>query len=303
MKKMFGLVRRNLLIYFKDKSAIMFSMITPIIVLVLYMLFLRGSFVNGINSAAAEILMFLDAGDIDAFANGLLLAGILSSAMITVPYNTLSTVVYDRESKVDYDISATPIKRYQIIIAYYIASALSAFIMTSVILTLGILVISGNSTMYLTSGKIAMLYMTALLGSISGTAFFMPFMIIIKKSSAVGAFMGIVSAAAGFVIGAYIPLSEFSDGIQTFCNLFPATGITVMLKNIILAGVLDNMDKCIGGVDNGIFVEVMRREFGFAGRLFSKDMSLGTTSIYIIATTLVFIIAIAASYSKFYKKK
>lgn len=45
------------------------------------------------------------------FANLILLTGILGSAMITVPYNCLITLVKDRENKVDYDILATPLKR------------------------------------------------------------------------------------------------------------------------------------------------------------------------------------------------
>jgi len=42
MRKFVGLTKRNLLIYFKDIQSIFFSMLTPIIVLVLYVLFLKG---------------------------------------------------------------------------------------------------------------------------------------------------------------------------------------------------------------------------------------------------------------------
>ncbi len=303
MNKMFGLIRRNLLVYFKDKSAVVFSMLTPIIMLVLYMFFLRGNFVNGIESAAQQVMGLINPDDISAFANGMLLAGILSSAMITVPYNTLSTIVSDRETKVDFDISATPIKRVQIILAYYVASALSAFIMTTIILVLGIIVISLNSSMYIGGVRIAALFLVAFLGSVSGTAIFMPVMVILKKSSAVSAFMGIISAASGFVIGAYIPLSEFSDGIQNFCNLFPATGITVILKRLILTGLVDNMDNCIGGLDNGMFARIMREEFGFYGQFFGNTLSITQTTLYVSGVTLLFIIAIAVLYPRVYKKK
>lgn len=303
MRKMTGLIKRNLLVYFKDKSAILFSMITPIILLVLYMLFLRGTYVDAINRAAESLKDFLNLKDMDALANGILLAGVMSSAMITVPYNTLSTIVYDREAKVDYDISATPIKRYQIIMAYYLSSSISAFIMTSAILTGGLILIGLNSSMYISGKSLVLLYGVTLLGSVSGTAFFMPVMVLIKKASAVGAFMGIVSAAAGFVIGAYIPLSDFSKGVQVFCNLFPATGITVILRNLLMNGVLDHIDRGLGGIDQGIFVREIKSGFGFSGNLLGNEVSLTAVSGYIVMVTIVLIFIIAALYSKFYKKK
>jgi len=306
MSKMMGLIKRNLLIYFKNRSAIIFSMLTPIIVLVLYILFLRGTLVRGIESAAEAVKDFIDSNDIKSFTNGLLLSGILGSAMITVPYNTLSTVISDRETKVDYDLSATPIKRYQIILAYYFASAISAFLMTSAILTAGLALITfgaSEGSMYLAASDVAFLYLIVLLGSMSATAIFMPIMVLFKNSTAVGAFMGIISAAAGFVIGAYIPLSEFSDSIQTFCNIFPATGITVLLKKTMLSGMLGHMNDCIGGIDNGMFADAIKAVFGFEGRMFGNVLTASQTSIYIAAVTATFIVLIALVYPKVYKRK
>ena len=43
MKMYLGLTKRNMLVYFKDRQAIIFSLLTSIIVFVLYLLFLRSS--------------------------------------------------------------------------------------------------------------------------------------------------------------------------------------------------------------------------------------------------------------------
>ena len=75
-----------------------------------------------------------------------------------------------------------------------------------------------------------------------------------KTSSACGAFFGILSAVSGFVIGAYIPISQFSDRVQTVCNIFPASHITILLRNTLLKGILKNIDTNIGGIDEGAFV-------------------------------------------------
>ena len=44
MKMYLGLTKRNMLVYFKDRQAILFSLLTSIILFVLYLLFLRGTF-------------------------------------------------------------------------------------------------------------------------------------------------------------------------------------------------------------------------------------------------------------------
>ena len=113
MRKFMGLTKRNLLVYFKDKAAILFSILTSLIVLVLYLLFLKGTFEDAFNSAmeaAPAIAGFINADDIEVFVNITLLIGMLGTAMITVPYSCLTTIVKDRENKIDYDISATPIR-------------------------------------------------------------------------------------------------------------------------------------------------------------------------------------------------
>lgn len=303
MVKIIGLVKRNMLIYFKDKSAVFFSMLTPIIVLLIYLLFMKMTFVNSITGAAESLLNFISDKDIDSFANGFLLVGILGSAMITVPYNTLSTIVKDRENGVDSDMCVTPVRRTGIVLAYFIASALSAFIMTTVIMTAGLVILQIMNPMYMSVRYIVYLYLTVLLGSISGTAVFMPVMMLIKTQSVSGSVMGIVSAISGFVIGAYLPISEFSDRIQTICNLFPATGVTVMLRYFCLTGILDEMDRKIGGVDGGAFAESLRSMFSFRSNFFGREVSIAQTSIYVMAATAVFLGILMFVYPKVYKKR
>ena len=76
MRKSMGLTKRNLLIYFKDKGAIIFSLLTSLIVLVLYLLFLKGTYQDAFDSALEEaqgLAMLIKSEDVDAFINVTLL--------------------------------------------------------------------------------------------------------------------------------------------------------------------------------------------------------------------------------------
>lgn len=302
MRGFIGLTKRNLLIYFKDVAAVIFSLLTSIIVFVLYLVFLKGTYVNSINGFVEGLETFIDSTDIDSMVSAILLVGILGSALITVPFSCLQTVIKDRENKIDYDISSTPVKRYQIILSYFTSAVISAFIVTGLLLTVGIVVISSQGNLHMSAMTTASTYGIVLLGSISSTALFLILALFFKTSAASSAFFGILSAASGFVIGAYIPLSQFSDRVQTFCNIFPATQITVLLRNNLLNGVIDKVNSDIGGIDNGAFAAGIRESFNFKVMLFGNELAKANTYIYIIVAFVVSIVVLIFAYSKTYKR-
>lgn len=306
MKGFIGLTKRNLLIFFKDKQSVIFSLLTSIIVFILYLLFLKGTFVDSMNGILNEnegLAYFITQDQIDMFANFVLLTGILGSAMITVPYNCLTTLVRDKENKIDYDILATPIKRWQIIISYFVSAALSSIILTGIILTAGLLVISSQGSLYMGVQEILSAFGIVALGSVSATALFMILILFFKSSGASGAFFGMLSAASGFVIGAFVPISQFSEGVQTVCNVFPASHVTVLLRNSLMNGILGNMDSSLNGIDQGLFVKSMKDLFSFNATLFGNSLSIGQMLIYVAAVILVCMAVQVIIYSKTYKKK
>lgn len=305
MRGFLGLTKRNLLLFFKDKQSIIFSLLTSMIVLALYLLFLKDTFVNAMDSAMNQfpvLSSFIDKSDKDMFANLILLTGILGSAMITVPYNCLITLVKDRENKVDYDILATPLKRGQIIFSYFVSAAVSSVILTSMILTIGLGVIAVQGAIYLGTSEIVKAFGVVALGSISATSIFMIVVLFFKSVSASGAFSGMLSAASGFIIGAYIPISQFSVNIQTVCNIFPASQITIVLRNVLINGLLEHMNTSLAGVDNGMFVTIIKELFSFKARIFDGYLDVTQMLGYITVSILVCIVVQIIVYSKTYKK-
>ena len=303
MKDFLGFTKRNLLIYFKDVLAIIFSLLTSIIVFVLYLLFLKGTFVEALNSTMRGLENIVSSSDVEMFVNGILLSGILGSALITIPYTCLQTIVKDKEAGVDADICSTPLKRWKIILSYFTASSICAFIMTSVILTIGLVILHAMGDMHLGIAQIAAAYGIVLLGSVSSTALFMVIMLLFKNSSTSTAFFGILTAAAGFVIGAYIPLSQFSDGVQSFCNLFPASHITSMIRNILLSGITDSINSDINGLDGGAFISAIKDTFSFNAHSFGLDFTMQSSVIYIAVIALLCIVAMTVAYNKTYRRK
>ena len=305
MRGILGFIKRNVLLFFKDWQSILFSLLTSIIVLVLYLLFLKGTFVSAIQRAMEQypgLASMVSEKDIDMFANLLLLTGILGSAMISVPFSCITTLVRDRANKVDYDILATPMKREQIILAYFISAVLTSILLNSIILAVGLIGIRMQGNMYLNISQVVKAFSVVALGSISASAIFMIVVLFFKTVSACEAFFGILSAASGFVIGAYIPISQFSNEVQTVCNLFPASQITIMLRNILLNGLLEHINTSLQGVDQGIFVLSLKEYFTFQAKLFKGYLDMNKMLEYILGVILFCIVAQIMIYSGSYKK-
>lgn len=305
MRGILGFIKRNVLLFFKDWQSILFSLLTSIIVLVLYLLFLKGTFVSAIQRAMEQypgLASMVPQKDIAMFANLFLLSGILGSAMISVPFSCITVVVKDRANKVDYDILATPMKREQIILAYFISAVLTSILLNSIILAVGLIGIRMQGNMYLNISQVVKAFSVVALGSISASAIFMIIVLFFKTFSACEAFFGILSAASGFVIGAYIPISQFSNGVQTVCNLFPASQITIMLRNILLNGLLEHINTSLAGVDQGMFVLSLKKYFTFQAKLFNGYLDMTKMLEYILGVTLFCIVAQITIYSGSYKK-
>ena len=303
MKQFLGLTRRNLLVYFKDKQAVFFSLLTSIIVFVLYLLFLRKNYEDVILDGAKAFGGIVTGKDVNLLSAGILLAGLMGSSSITVCYSTLTTLVSDRQQKIDYDICATPTRRWQIILSYFTASVLSAIVMTWLILTFGLLITGRQGNLGLNASDVAKLYGLTVLSSLSATALFLPLMLMFRSTSASGAFFGILSAAAGFVIGAYMPISQFSPTVQSFCGVFPGTGLTSLYRTTLMDPLLARIDGKLNGIDGGMFVRELKKAFYSRANLFGKELTDPQTILYVLAVFAVCIAAICLIYPRVYRRK
>ena len=192
MRGISGLIKRNVLLFFKDWQSILFSLLTSIIVLVLYLLFLKGTFVSAIQSAMEQypgLASMVPQKDIDMFANLFLLSGILGSAMISVPFSCITVLVKDRANKVDYDILATPMKRGQIIFAYFVSAVLTSILLNSIILAVGLIGIRMQGNMYLNISQVVKAFSIVALGSISASAIFYDYRFVFQNRQCLRSFL------------------------------------------------------------------------------------------------------------------
>ena len=296
-----GMTIRNIKVYAKDKMAILLSLLTQIIVLGLYLMFLKSNYVDIINNGLESFKDLVSKADIEGLVNSWLISGVIGTSVVTVALNTLNLMVKDKEDKIDSDYRASSVKGSTVVMSYFSGAVASTFIISSILLSAGYIFLACTGTFCLDIPQQLLVYALTLLGSVSGTLVLMLFISFFKKSATLSSFGVMVSASIGFIVGAYVPVSQFSENVQTIVNLVPGSQIAAMMRNILVDPAIDNIDKTLDGIDKGQFAENAREMFALKLKIFGTEVDTGfmlTYSFIIIAVFAVLNIALYKISSK-----
>jgi len=249
MKTTPALIRRNTKLFFKDKGMFFTSLITPLILLVLYATFLgnvyRDSFLAGMPP---QLTVSEDV--IDALVGGQLISSILAVSCVTVAFCSNFLMVQDRANGTARDLTISPVSAPVLSVSYYVASLLATLIIcvAAAGICLGYIAIIG---WYLSAADVLLLLLDIILLVLFGTALSSIVNFFLSTQGQISAVGSIVSAGYGFVCGAYMPISQFSEGLQTAVSFFPGTYATSLLRNHALRGAFDAL------ADEGMPTEVI----------------------------------------------
>ena len=131
MKKFINLTKRNIKVYFSDKTMFFTSLITPVILLVLYSSFLGGIFKDSFLSFFPEELNISNK-IINSLVSGQILSSLLSVSCITVAFTSNLLMVMDKVSGTSKDINISPANKKVISLSYFTAAFVSTIIVNFV---------------------------------------------------------------------------------------------------------------------------------------------------------------------------
>ena len=131
MQSLMNLVKRNMNLYLRNRSSVLFSFLSMVIILVLNMIFL-----GDVNEAYLANFVAVEENQVVYMTGSWLMAGIIIVNVVMVTLSALGIMVKDEE---DHKIAAflvAPISRTKLIMSYIIAACVNAFILS--IVTLGL---------------------------------------------------------------------------------------------------------------------------------------------------------------------
>ena len=239
MKVVGALIKRNVKCYFKDKAMFITSLITPIILLTLYAVFLYDVYKDSFMMSIPKDFVY-DEKLLDGLVGGLLLSSLLAVSTITVSFCANLYMVQDRATKARNDFVIAPVKPYKLALGYFLATAVNGFIISLVATALGCAYLAFNGW-YLSFTDVLLLLLDVLLLVLLGTSLSSLICHPLTTQGQLSAVGTVISAGYGFVCGAYMPLSQYGAGLRNVLTCLPGTYGTSLLRNHALQGVLGEM--------------------------------------------------------------
>lgn len=242
MRGLCALVKRDTKLFFKDKGMFFTSLITPMILLVLYASFLSSvyedTFRSSLEAAGASVSDKLIGGCV----GGELASSLLAVCCVTVAFCSNMLMVQDKVSGARRDLTISPVKSSTLALGYYISTLISTLLVCYAATAVCLLYVS-KVGWYLTVKDVMLLWLDVFLLVMFGTALSSIINHFLSSQGQISAVGTIVSAGYGFLCGAYMPISQFSDGLQKVISFLPGTYGTSLLRNHALRGVFEEMSN------------------------------------------------------------
>ena len=240
MRTFITLVNRNRKLFFRDKGMLLSSLITPIILIVLYATFLAKVYKD---SFTTNLPVVVDISEklINGMVAGQLAAALLAVSCVTVTFCVNLTMVQDRALGVRKDFDVSPIRKPMVYLGYFFSTVQNSLMVNllALVLCLGYI---GIMSWYLTVMDVALLILDLLILVLFGAVLSSIVCYPLKTQGQMSAVGTIVSAGYGFVCGAYMPISNFGEGLQRVMSYLPGTYGTALIKNHMLRGVFAEME-------------------------------------------------------------
>ena len=282
MTKLIELTKRNIKLFFKDKGMFFTAMVTPIILLFLYAIFLgnvfRDSFVSGLPegfTVSEEIL--------DALVGGQLISSILSVSCVTVAFCSNFLMAQDKTNGVLKDLKISPVKRSTLATSYYLATLISTLLIcfTATAISLAYVATIG---WYMSLVDVLLLFVDVLVLSLFGTALSSLINYFLSSQGQISAVASIVTAGYGFICGAYMPISSFATGLQKVLLFLPGTYGTSLVRNHSLSGVFAEMES--QGIPTAV-VDSLKASLDCSPKFFDWSVSIGMMYVILIVSIVV----------------
>ena len=245
MHDLVSLTKRHVLKFLRDKTAVFFSFLSVIILLALYFLFIGKSYTNG-----TEFEIFNNTEKTYIIA-GIMMGGILVINTLSLSLGIMGNLITDLEQRKLDAFLVTPVKRYKIILSYYISSILVTSVLSIFMWFMTIIYVGISTSNWYPLDTILIVTLVLILFTFISASLMIYLVTLLKSVNAFGTLSGILGTFVGFMSGIYMPLVVLGKSMQYVASVIPFTHMSILLKKILLEGPYEMM------VSKGVPLEVM----------------------------------------------
>ena len=256
---MSAFAKRNLKLYLREKSALIFSLLAVFIVIGLYVLFLGDVYTNDLKEfEAAEELM-----------DSWVMAGVLAITSMTTTLGMLGTMVNDKASGIEKDFYVAPVKRWKMGAGYMASAYLVGVVMSLIALCVAEAYIVLNGGGYMEPWALIRIFFAILLTSLMNTSIALFLVSLFQSINAYTTANIVLGTLIGFLTGIYLPIGSYPEPVQWIVKLFPVSHGALLFRNIMMKSV---MDRAFDGAPVSVVKEI-KEELGILYMFGDKEVT------------------------------
>ena len=289
MNGAFALAKRNALCFFRDRSSVVFSLMGVIVVIMLYLLFLKNMLVESYSEIPG----------MSHLVDSWVLSGILGIVAVTTSAGSLQIMIEDKTGGKIKDIMMAPMSPSLIAAGYILSTFIVGLIMSIVTLVIAVVCLIATGCP-VSVGGIAVSAVLLIPSSLSGSVIIYAVTSFLKSTGAFSGFFTVISILIGFLTGIYMPMGTMPGAMNTIGTLLPATHMASLFRqNLGSEALNDTVSSAPVGMMDGFRLD-MGYDLSLGNYVFTPSASI----IYVFAVSLLFfIIAVAGLYRTDVKKK
>ncbi len=280
-----NLIKRNLKLFFRDRTSVFFSFLAVFIIIGLYVLFLGNMMVNSFKDVLGDNARFI----VDSW----IMAGILSVTSITTTMGAFGIMVDDKTKKILKDFLSAPFKRSQLAVGYVISSFIIGVIMSIAALIIAEIYIMINGGSLLGFMPLLKLLGVMLLSVFAGSSIVFLMVTFFRSSNAYATASTILGTLIGFLTGIYIPIGSFPSAVQAVIKSFPISHAASLFRQIMMEA---PMSKAFANAPAEVVTD-FKRTMGVTFFFGDKGLSPLINILVLIATGVVFLVLAIISIS------
>ncbi|GKV67523.1 ABC transporter [Sporosarcina sp. NCCP-2716] len=221
---MLTLAKRNMQLYFRDRSAVFFSLLSVAILIAVYVFFLGDLIADGLPDFPGK--------------QGLLLtwviAGILSVSSVTTTVAAFGIFVEDRARRTLEDFRVTPLKQSSLIGSYLLSSVSIGLIMCLAALLAADVMLFVAGEPLLSVVQFAQSAGIILLSVLSAASLLLLLVGFFRTSNAFAAASTLIGTSIGFLAGIYIPIGSLPGYLQSLIQLIPVSHSALLFRHVLM---------------------------------------------------------------------
>ena len=278
---MLMLIKRNLKLYFRDKSNIALTLIGVFVVLALYLLFLGDMMEQGLYN----LYMITDTAEganVRVIVAALFMSGATAITTVSTSVGAMGRMVEDKQIILK-DMTVSPVSQNKITLSYIISSAIISMIMTILFFIIAYIYLSIRGMGFIGFSGIGMILLTMILTVLCANAMVYFVVMFIKSMAALSALSAIVGSAIGFIMGAFIFIGMMPRFVQWIIQLFPLSHSVSMFRYILA----DNALAYFLQYDIEMLSQ-MRYEYGVIFNFGSFSSNFWMSAGVLVVATIIF---------------